>query len=101
MDPTVLKRMDKNEEENMQPLLSLDWYLLHTLHGLEMKGTCFHNRDSTVEELPAGNLFILVYVAYYIIRPQAFPFAWTMGALVWIKKWIIYSVSAKFFVNTM
>lgn len=25
VDPTVLKRMDKNEEENMQPLLSLDW----------------------------------------------------------------------------
>ncbi|EPY77489.1 clavesin-2 isoform 4-T7 [Hipposideros larvatus] len=24
VDPTVLKRMDKNEEENMQPLLSLD-----------------------------------------------------------------------------
>ncbi|GAB0186608.1 clavesin-2 [Grus japonensis] len=24
VDPGVLKRMDKNEEENMQPLLSLD-----------------------------------------------------------------------------
>ncbi|KAK2114283.1 Clavesin-2 [Saguinus oedipus] len=24
VDPTVLKRMDKHEEENMQPLLSLD-----------------------------------------------------------------------------